>query len=376
MENYEYGVIIKMNQEEIQKVLNDENFILYAATNYLPKQFHYLKSILIAYGNSEAIERIEALRDRAIDNVLTNAEALSTKTLDEIKDLIIERVFHNLTFNISLELNTIMKLYRDSTAYQEHIGEDAKLFKIFKTLLMVSTKKEAIELYENFVHKFISTDTDYREVRNKFSAISCDALRFTAQMLAESINFDQSNAKLNGEPFAFFTHTHVIRSNEEFMMSPDEFIEYWKEKQKQELCLCYTTNMNTNVFKKGKYFVIFIFDKLNPENITHISPVNSCSNQLLVDRSQTLYSPVTFAKLTREIGEEKGYDNFNEILYETKDGETLMPKGILCQTDEPTEIDIHFSGIFGIPIIYQSKTAYFNADGELPVTGFEPNFFI
>jgi hypothetical protein len=195
-------------------------------------------------------------------------------------------------------------------------------------------------------------------------------------MLLDSVDFKQMNPRLNGDPFAFFTHTYRIRSNEVFMMPPDKVIEYWKDNQEQQgtLCLCYTTNVNPNIFKGDRYSVVFIFDELNPANVTNISPINSCSNSLLLKRSQTLYSPVTFAKLTRAIGERKGEDNFNEVLYKVRKGEALMPKAILRQGEEPDEIDYYFSNVFGIPIICQSTNAYLKSEIDL-ATPFEPKFF-
>ena len=278
-------------------------------------------------------------RNRDYDSVIKELKKLSEKKMLE---LIVDAFFKDTTYNFLINLKAILNYKEQNKDYKiKNLDFYLKLmnFHFLNTL-------EKIELFNKYKGVDLATSfyEDYRKARNLSYESINDSL----------LKLDKNNKVYNKELSKKYNRDVYYLDGEEFYLYiHSSYYGVWMN-NKKTISISLISHDNIHHYDEGVDKIIFGFNKLNIENIMHLSNSDSyTTNEYGTDKIQRIYNPRTLMEET--VG-------YNEILYSERNLKDFKPDFIVS-FDEITEKQLEVANEMNLPIVVINSKKYVKKSG-------------
>ena len=318
--------------------------------------------------NTEIAEKLKQSRFDYIDRAFERFDSTKKDERKITHERLIERFIQDSLENFKLNYKSYLLAREDFKDLFEPIVKESI---IFDKLYEVATHPERFNKVQVLgIYKTIKRYKNAAQLNSTLYDILASARTEAAENLVEETSklttSDKLNKNINGatviyfqndDKSDFFVHTEFYDGK-----NLHALIERFKDIKSRDknyiMSMSYVDEKSINsVYGAGEDKIVFGFKNLKPENIAHISPVDSFSISVKDDRHLS-YQPQLWVDSEKL---KKYSDIYNEINYvcpgKYDDGQ-LMPDFIVSSRVNPTNDEIEVAKLFNIPIICIPEKEY------------------
>lgn len=279
---------------------------------------------------------------------------LRKNTEKHLFEMIIDTYFNDIAYNFLQNLKIILRYVKDideKIIPEERLDLYKKIAKfhdlnVYEQKQLFFDYNNNIDYSKEFYEDFYNCKMhSYKKINDNLIYLNKNNSIYNKELSKEK-NIDIY--ELDGEEFYAYVHSTLIRYHN------DELVIPFKKGGSKTISLSLIGKDSIGIYGRKEDNIIFGFDKLNIENIMHISNSDSfTSHEYGTNKFQQIYTPQEL--LYKTIG-------YNEILYSEKNLNEFWPSFIVC-FDEIRDVDLEMASKMNLPIVKISSLKYRKTGG-------------
>ena len=320
--------------------------------------------------NTDIAERLKESRCEYIDRAFERFDATKKDAIKVTAERLIEIFIQDSLNNFALNYKSYLMAKNDlENVYEPNIAEQTIFDKLYKVAQNPKrfNQQQILAIYKA-IKKYKNADQLNSTLYDMLASAREKAAEKIVRNTNQIITSDKQEKNINGARVIYFDEN----SKADFLIHTAYYdpanlqglVDRFKDignREKNYVMSMSLIDQNTSGSGYGDVNekISFGFKNLKPENIAHISPVDSFSLSVKDDRHLS-YQPQVWTTPENLKNYSDVYNEINYVCPSKYDDEKLLPDFIVSSRQNPTNDELEVAKLFNIPVICVPEKCYIN----------------